>query len=115
MTSLPDPSNVTKHRVELTFEPSYGVTGKLICPESGCSSSKLCGHCGRDLHDTEATPCYDCKDAAKWADECWVKTWFDNLTADEMLSGKLTVEIDAQWDGDQLIAHIGQEAAGVSR
>jgi len=93
-----------KHRVVLTFENGYGPSAKLICPESGCIGSEVCGICGRDVTDPESKPCYDCKGMNPAA--CWVKTWFDNLTPDELLSGSLTVEIDAEWDGDHMVAHI---------
>jgi hypothetical protein len=95
-----------RHRVMLAFEDGCGLSAKLICPESGCTPAGSCAACGRDLDDSESKPCYDCTDSAEWRDECWVKTWFDNVSADELLSGRVTVEIDADWDGDHMIAHI---------
>jgi hypothetical protein len=100
------------HRVEIAFDD--GVSAKLICPESGCTPAQKCGQCGRDLRPRDEAeqreegiePCYDCKDAASWRDECWIKTWFDNVGADELLAGKITVEIDAEWDVDHMVAHI---------
>jgi hypothetical protein len=99
-------TSTTRHRVVLAFENGFGLTAKLVCPESGCASSETCSQCGRDLRDPESKPCYDCADSAGWRDECWIKTWFDNLTPDELLDGQVTVEIDAEWDGDHIIAHI---------
>lgn len=91
-----------QHRVVLTFDD--GVSAKLICPESGCVPGLTCGLCGRDLQDPESTPCYDCSDGFK--DECWVKTWFDNVGADELLKGSTEVTIDAEWDQDHMVANI---------
>lgn len=65
-----------KHRVEIEFDGG-AVSGKLICPES-------------------------CKPATT----CWIKTWFDNVGVDELLHGNVTVEIDAEWDGETLVANI---------
>jgi hypothetical protein len=95
-----------RHRVVLTFENGFGPTAKLICPESGCTPAGTCAHCGRDLDDEETKPCYDCADSEGWRHECWIKTWFDNLTPDELMDGSVTVEIDAEWNGDHIIAHI---------
>ena len=74
----PDPK---AHRVEIEFDGG-GVSGKLICPESGC---------------TPPPP-----------GECWIKTWFDNLSVDELLHGKVTVEINAEFEDDTLVARIAE-------
>jgi hypothetical protein len=100
------------HRVVIEFDD--GVRAKLICPESGCVRAQNCAQCGRDLHPRDEAeqreegiePCDDCKDAETWGHECWIKTWFDNVGADELLAGKVTVEIDAKWDFDHMVAHI---------
>ena len=108
------------HRVVIEFDD--GVSAKVICPESGCTPSQQCAQCGRDLNPRDPAeqreegiePCYDCKDADAWREECWIKTWFEAYAgADELLAGKITVEIDAEWDGDHMVAHIvePQEAA----
>lgn len=91
------------HRVVLTFA-NGGLTSKLVCPESGCAEAGYCGQCGRDLHDDESTPCYDCSDPRP--EGCWVKSWFDNLMAEEMLVGSVEVVIDPAWDYDHLEAKI---------
>ena len=95
---------MSRHRVEITFDDC--VTARLICPNDGsCQPAMACASCGRSLDDSEVEPCYDCREAA--SDECWIKTWFDNCTADELLHGSVTVEIDAEWDGDTLVATLG--------
>lgn len=99
-------SSSAGHRVVLTFEDGFGPHAKLLCPDGGCSTANSCAHCGRDLHDEESKPCYDCTDAEKWRDECWIKTWFDNLTPDELLSGEVTVEVEAEWDFDHPVVTI---------
>lgn len=90
------------HRVVLNFDD--GLHAKLICPETGCKPASLCGECYRDVNDPETKPCPCCPDPASL--ECWVKTWFDGCTWDELLHGEVTVEIDAEWDGDSMIANI---------
>lgn len=92
------------HRVVIEFDD--GIRAKLICPESGCTPAGMCSECYRDLTDEETAPCYDCKDAAHRSYECWIKTWFDNVGADELLAGKIEVGIDAEWDMDHMIAHV---------
>lgn len=91
-----------RHRVVLTFDD--GVTGKLICPESGCVPGEQCGFCGHTYGDPEGEPCYDCKGVEP--SECWVKSWFDNLHVTELLHGEITVEIDTVYDFDHLEARI---------
>jgi hypothetical protein len=91
------------HRVVIEFDD--GIYAKLVCPESGCTPASMCSECGRAIGDPETKPCYDCPSAS---DECWIKSWFDNCTADELLRGTVTVEIVAEWDGDHLNAHIGR-------
>lgn len=98
---MTDGANV--HRVVLEFDGG-GIRAKLICPESGCTPGQTCGLCGRDYGDPESTPCYDCKDAK--LDECWIKTWFDNESADELLHGQVELEIEGEWDGDHMKAII---------
>jgi hypothetical protein len=104
------PSNDSKstHRVVLTFD--NGLVAKLICPPGdSCVGSKVCVMCGREVRDPESTPCYDCRDMNP--DECWVKTWFDNVSPEELLHGTVEVEIDATWDGDHMIARIVEPPA----
>lgn len=97
---------MSRHRVALTFDD--GVYGKLICPDDeSCKPSTTCGACGAALDDPEAKRCYDCEGATPG--ECWVKSWFDNCTVDELLHGELTVEIAAEWDGDRFVATIEGE------
>jgi hypothetical protein len=89
------------HRVVLKFDD--GVYATLICPETGCKSASVCSECHRSVDDTEIAPCYDCPPPNGG---CWVKTWFDNCMAEELLHGEVTVDIDARWDGDAMTAHI---------
>lgn len=97
-------SRLDTHRVVLEFDGG-GVAAKLICPPGDkCNGGIACGLCGRDLHDAGATPCYDCKDSNP--DECWIKTWFDNEDALDLLHGRVEVAIDAEWAMDHLVAHI---------
>lgn len=99
-----------KHRVEIKFDD--GTYAKLICPEEGCSAAVTCSSCGRafDLEEREEDGCYDCKDI-KHPPECWVASWFDNVGADELLHGTLTVEIDTEFNGDILVATVVDPAA----
>jgi len=106
VTPSPSHQSERRHRVVLTFND--GLYAKLICPDGGCKPPSFCSECGRDLHDQESEPCYDCAGAV--TEECWIKTWFDNCTADELLHGSLTVELDCEWDGDRLVATIGDVA-----
>lgn len=94
---------MSAHRVVLTFDD--GVTAKLVCPDNGCTPANICG-CGRDLNEPESEPCYDCGDAETWRDECWLKTWFDDLTADELLHGTIEFPVTATWDGDHPLVEI---------
>jgi hypothetical protein len=91
------------HRVLIEFDD--GVYAKLICPESGCEPTKFCGYCGSAYDDPEAEGCSDCRDDEA-PTECWIKTWFDNLTADELLHGSIEVPIRAEWDGDCVVVHL---------
>lgn len=100
MTVLPD--GAVRHRVVLTFDD--GVSAKLVCPDAGCTPATVCASCGRSFDDPDSSPCYDCSQTS--GDECWVKSWFDNLTVDELLRGEVTVWIDATYDGDHFAATI---------
>jgi hypothetical protein len=93
------------HRVVLEFDGG-GISATLTCPTNGdgCHPAMSCSHCGRDYADPEATRCYDCKDADP--DECWIKTWFDNESAEDLLHGSVEISIDAEWDMDHLVARI---------
>lgn len=99
------------HRVVLEFDD--GLHAKLICPEAGCVPAANCASCGRAYADAETEPCYDCREPPP--DECWIKTWFDNCSPEELLHGEVTVNVDAEWDGDSLVATIAEPSAGVMR
>lgn len=88
------------HRVKLIIQDGY-LAAKLVCPEQGCAPAHRCGHCGHVYGDDETEPCYDCKDH-KPTGECWLKGWFDNCTADELLHGKVEFEVPIAvgWDMD---------------
>lgn len=97
-------AQATGHRLILEFDGG-GMNAKLICPPDGsCKGGISCGLCGRDLNDPESTPCYDCKDSNP--DECWIKTWFDNESPEDLLHGEVEVAIDCEWDEDHLVANI---------
>src|ERR1044072_5138942 len=96
------------HKLRLRFDD--GIWAELICPDMGCVGSEVCGHCGRTLSDKEAEPCYDCRDVLETT-ECWVRSWFDNCTADELFHGSVLLNIDCTWDGDSMIAEIVEENA----
>lgn len=67
------------HRVVIEFDGF--VSAKLICPDDGtCSPGE--------------------GESSKPTDECWLKTWFDNNSADELLHGKVEVAVDVDWDMD---------------
>lgn len=102
--SLPDQSARANHRVVITFDD--GCSLKLICPEQGCVPASVCSECYRNVDDDERNPCPACPDPE--STECWVKSWFDNCTYDELLHGEITVEVECEWDGD----HIDVEIVG---
>jgi hypothetical protein len=93
------------HRAVLKFDD--GLFLELICPESGCEPASVCGECHRFVGDEESLPCAACP---RPEDGCWVKGWFDNCTYDELLHGEITVALDVEWDGDQIIATIIEHA-----
>ena len=97
---LTDPTN---HRVVLEFDDGVYVK-KLIHPEGGCVGADQCGHCAADLTDPDSTRCYDCK--GEGPHECWVQGWFDNASAEELLHGRIEVEINCRWEFDHMEAHV---------
>lgn len=105
---MSDSGGSTAHRVELEFDG--GLRAKLICPEGGCTPATACGFCGHELGSDEGDGCYDCRDE-KGPLDCWIKGWFDNVSAEELLQGKVIIEIDAEWDLDTCIAHIVEPEA----
>ena len=68
---------MSRHRVEITFED--GTFLRLICPESGCEPPEP-------------------GEGSEPDDECWIKSWFDNCTAEELLDGTIEVLFDAEAD-----------------
>ena len=66
-----------KHRVVITFEDP--ITVRLICPESGCEPPEP-------------------GEGSEPDDECWIKSWFDNCTAEELLGGDIEVPFYAEAD-----------------
>lgn len=100
------------HRVVIEFDG--GMPGlKLLHPEGGCTAPIQCGLCAADLTDPKAKRCYDCKDMA--AEGCWLEGWFDNLDYDELLHGKVTLPIDATWDGDHPVVTVLQPPASTQQ
>ena len=90
----------SEHRVVLTFGDG-GLSAELLCPESGCSPATHCPECWTDIgpKGCECSP-------ERASDECWVKSWFDNLMPEEILHGSVAVTIDPEFDGDTVRAHI---------
>jgi histidine triad (HIT) family protein len=85
------------HRVVLSFDGGGSPRLKLLHPESGCAPATQCALCGR-MEGSESAPCYDCKGG--FDPSCWLTDWFDNLSADELLHGSVTVAVTAEWDQD---------------
>jgi hypothetical protein len=108
-SSSPEQPKGDGHRVVIEFDDG-GVGAKLICPENGCEQGSTCGFCGHEYGSAETKPCYDCRDL-KGPTECWIKSWFDNVGADELLHGHVEVPIRAEWDCDHMVAHIEQGVA----
>lgn len=72
-----------RHRVRLHFDD--GLFAELICPPGD-----VCDRAG----------CY----------QCWIKTWFENLTAEELLFGSVEVEVDVAWDSDHPVVTVREGA-----
>lgn len=111
------------HKVTLVLD-CEDVSIRLICPESGCEPAQQCSECGRPFDDAEATAngyAERCADCPSPTDECWIKSWFDNLRGEEMLEGPecdltgrtLPVPIECEWDGDCLRWHVVEEPSDV--
>jgi hypothetical protein len=108
------------HKVTLVLDRE-SVAVRLVCPEGGCGPPQQCAECGRPIDGREAEAnghserCVDCPTPP---DECWIKTWFDNLRGEEMLEGPecdltgrtLPVPIKCWWDGDSLCWCVAEEA-----
>lgn len=95
-----------EHRVIVEFNDGVYLK-KLIHPENGCRAAQMCSQCGRDFADEETVPCYDCKPPvpAEWR-ECWVQGWFDNVSAEEMLHGRIELTVEPRFDYDSCELHI---------
>lgn len=93
------------HRVTMEFDGG-GPYMTLHHPEGGCKAPLTCGLCAADLTDPDTKRCYDCEGME--SEGCWLQGWFDNLGADELLHGKVTVPFDAEWDQDHPIITIRQ-------
>jgi hypothetical protein len=106
MGTAEDKDKGARHRVVLEFDG--GLCLRLICPESGCSPAQYCGECYRNIDDDEREPCDSCPRPEDT--ECWLKSWFDNSSYDELLSGEVTVEVDVEWDGDHVNVEIANPA-----
>lgn len=95
------------HTITLDFDGGYASL-RLHCPPGdACSSGSICGGCGRDLEspDPEQKPCYDCPKPGEDRG-CWVKSWTDNLSVEDMMQGTLTLAVDPEFDGEGLTLHI---------
>jgi hypothetical protein len=107
---MPDPSmgqSEDRHRVSITFD-SYGISAReLIHPKSGCQTADHCGQCGRAFDNEDVTPCYDCTPPiSPRLRECWVTGWFENLTAEELFSGTVVLDVEPEFKADACTLHI---------
>ena len=96
------------HRVEITFD-GYGPGVRLIHPSGGCPLPEgHCEDCGADLQDPESKCCKSCDGMRPgW---CWIEDWVEN-DGYELLHGKVTLAVEAEWDGDSCRLHVHQPAA----
>jgi hypothetical protein len=102
------------HTITLEFEGGYAPRLKLHCPPGViCSTGSTCGGCGRDVDapDDDGERCYDCPEPGS-PRECWVKSWTDNLSADEVLSGTVVLPVTTSFDGDSLTLEIAAVPEG---
>lgn len=102
------------HKVTLVLGPGEPEV-RLICPGSGCRPPEFCDTCQRPVAESGgADRCPDCPRAG---DECWVKTWFDNLDGWEMYDGSvcdltgrsLPLPISERFDGHSLRWRVAEE------
>jgi hypothetical protein len=112
------------HRVTLVLERGYvgvHVGVRLVCPEGGCQPVAACRECGRPVDDREAEDAGQpgrCEWCPTGDEECWIKSWFDNLSGEEMYDGPeldltgrtFPVPIECSWDGDSLTWRVVGEA-----
>jgi hypothetical protein len=97
------------HRVEIEFDGFYpSIT--LIHPEGGCPLPDApCESCGRDLRDTEAQRCHDCK--AIEPGYCGLTDWVE-AEGHELVRGKVTLPIRTEWtDCDHPLLHLAATAS----
>lgn len=98
------------HRVVVKFDDGTYLK-ELIHPETGCATGDRCGQCGRGFDaDDDSTPCYDCPSEAQKR-ECWVTGWFDNLSADELLSGRVEIVVRPEFNDDTCVLHVVEAKA----
>lgn len=51
--------------------------------------------------------CYDCSEiTSPQTGVCWVQSWYENLMADEMLSGQIELDVSPSFDDDTLVLEI---------
>jgi hypothetical protein len=93
---------VPGHRVVLNFEG--GIFAQLICPGDGRCLVKKCPACKADLTKAGSKRCDACEEINP--DECWLKSWFDAMSGEELLAGKIEFPVWAEQDGDQPLVHI---------
>lgn len=106
MSEQANPEQSDRHRVSITFG-QYGTGARLVHPESGCRTADRCGQCGRAFYDEESKPCYDCTPPIpERFRECWVTGWFENLSAEELFSGTVVLDVEPEFKADACTLHI---------
>lgn len=74
----------SEHRVVIDF--GTVVTARLVCPENGCE------------------PVVDHPD-----DPCWLRSWFEALSVEELLTGSIEVPIDYRYEHDHPVVTVRSE------
>jgi hypothetical protein len=81
---------VSAHRVRLNFSDSI-LGAELICPPNRSECANTCPCCDADLSDADSKRCRECEETN--VDECWLRSWFDNVEPEELLAGSVEFPI----------------------
>jgi hypothetical protein len=137
----PNPADgVNIHRILVEFDEGVGLR-KLVHPEGGCQPGNC--ECGRNLSmsledwvkenyddderaayaqvaaaQTDARPlgtCYDCSDITEpQVGHCWVQSWFENMSADEIVTGEVEFDVRPVYDDGLLLEVLRARVPGES-